>query len=157
PRRAEDGNQIIAERQGMSTTLRNQVGKLIIAGLEGPELTATERAWLKLIRPGGVILFRRNIEEPGQTFELLREATEITGAPTFRCVDPEGGLADRLRDLIAPMPSPAAVYATRKPVLFKKHGQLIAQEARSLGFNTVFAPVLDLALPASAGVMRTRV
>jgi len=141
----------------MSTTLRNQVGQLIIAGLEGPELTAMERAWLKLIRPGGVILFRRNIEEPGQTFELLREATEITGAPNFRCVDLEGGLVDRLRDLIAPMPSPAAVYATRKPVLFKKHGQLIAQEARSLGFNTVFAPVLDLALPASAGVMRTRV
>jgi beta-N-acetylhexosaminidase len=141
----------------MSTTLRRQVGQLIIAGLEGPELTATERAWLKLIRPGGIILFRRNIEEPRQTFELLREATEITGAPNFRCVDLEGGLVDRLRDLIAPMPSPAAVYATDKPALFKKHGQLIAQEARSLGFNTVFAPVLDLALPPSASVMRTRV
>ncbi len=54
------------------------------------------------------------------------------------------------------MPSPAAVYATRKPALFKKHGKLIAREARCLGFNTVFAPVLDLALPASASVMRTR-
>jgi len=104
-----------------------------------------------------VILFRRNIEEPSQTVELLRETTEISRPPNFRCVDLEGGLVDRLRDLIAPMPSPAAVYATRKPALFKKHGQLIAREARSLGFNTVFAPVLDLALPASAGVMRTRV
>ncbi len=140
----------------MSTTLRQQVGQLIIAGLEGPELTATERAWLKLIRAGGVILFRRNIEEADQTAWLLREATEIAGAPNFRCVDLEGGLVDRLRDLIAPMPSPAAVFATGKPALFKKHGRLIAQEARGLGFNTVFAPVLDLALPESASVMRSR-
>lgn len=140
----------------MSATLRQQVGQLIIAGLEGPELTSIERAWLKLIRPGGVILFRRNIEEAGQTIQLLREATEICGAPNFRCVDLEGGLVDRLRDLVAPMPSPAAVYETGKPALFKKHGRLIAREARSLGFNTVFAPVLDLALPASASVMRSR-
>jgi len=128
----------------------------MIAGLEGPELTSTERAWLKLIRPAGVILFRRNVEEAAQTMQLLREATEISGSPNFRCVDIEGGLVDRLRDLIAPMPSPTAVYAARRPALFKKHGQLIAREARTLGFNTVFAPVLDLALPASASVMRTR-
>jgi beta-N-acetylhexosaminidase len=140
----------------MSATLRQMVGQLIIAGLEGPELTSTERAWLKLIRTSGVILFRRNIEEAGQTIQLLREATEIAGAPNFRCVDLEGGLVDRLRDLIAPMPSPAAIYATHKPALFKKHGRLIARETRGLGFNTVFAPVLDLALPASASVMRTR-
>src|SRR6201996_2213288 len=136
----------------MSARLRQQVGQLIIAGLQGPELTPQERAWLKLIRPGGVILFRRNIEEAGQTVQLLRETTEIAGAPNFRCVDLEGGLVDRLRDLVAPMPSPATVYATHKPALFKKHGRLIAKEARSLGFNTVFGPVLDLALPASAKV-----
>lgn len=141
----------------MSATLRRQVGQLIIAGLEGPELKPMERAWLKLIRPAGIILFRRNIEEAGQTWQLLREVTTIAGASCFRCVDLEGGMVDRLRDLIAPMPSPAEVYATRRPAVFKKHGQLIAREARSLGFNAVFAPVLDLALPISAGVMRSRV
>lgn len=140
----------------MKSTLRHIVGQLLIVGLEGPELTPTERAWLKLIRPGGIILFRRNIEEAGQTIRLLREATEICGAPNFRCVDLEGGLVDRLRDLIAPMPSPAEVYATGKRALFRKHGRLIAQEARTLGFNSVFAPVLDLALSESATVMRTR-
>ncbi|HEX3436800.1 MAG TPA: beta-N-acetylhexosaminidase [Pseudacidobacterium sp.] len=141
----------------MSATLRHQVGKLLIAGVEGLELTATERAWLKLIRPSGVILFRRNIEEAGQTVQLLREAAEIIGAPGFRCIDLEGGPVDRFRDLLAPMPSPAAVFATAKLSLFKQHGRLIAQEARLLGFNTVFAPVLDLALPESSAVMRTRV
>jgi beta-N-acetylhexosaminidase len=140
----------------MNATLRRQVGRLFIVGLEGPELTATERAWLRLIRPGGVILFRRNIEEAAQTATLLREVTEIIGAPIFRCVDLEGGLVDRLRDLIAPMPSAAAVFATGKPSLYKQHGRLIAQEAKLLGFNIVFAPVLDLALPESKAVMRTR-
>jgi len=140
----------------VSSTLRHMVGQLLIVGLEGPELTPTERAWLKLIRPGGVILFRRNIEEAAQTIQLLRETTEIAVAPTSRCVDLEGGLVDRLRDLIAPMPSPAEVYATGNPALFRRHGRLIAQEARSLGFNSVFAPVLDLAHSESATVMRTR-
>jgi len=140
----------------MKATLRRQVGQLLIVGLEGPELTSIERAWLKLVRPGGVILFRRNIEEARQTVQLLREVTEIIGKSCFRCIDIEGGLVDRLRDLIAPMPSPAEVYATRKPAIFRKHGQLIAREARSLGFNTVFAPVLDLALPVSADVLCNR-
>jgi beta-N-acetylhexosaminidase len=141
----------------MSEALRHQVGKLFIVGLEGTALTAVERTWLRLIRPGGIILFRRNIEEAAQTAALLREATETIGAPIFRCVDIEGGLVDRLRDLIAPMPSAAAVFTTGKPALYKQHGRLIAQEARLLGFNTVFAPVLDLALPESSAVMRTRV
>jgi beta-N-acetylhexosaminidase len=137
--------------------LRQQVGQLIIAGVEGAELTALERAWLKLVRPGGVILFRRNIEQAGQVTALLREATEIAGAPLFRCVDLEGGLVDRLRDLIAPMPSAAMVFATGKRSNFLKHGKLIGQESRALGFNVALAPVLDLALPTAAIVMRTRV
>ena len=137
--------------------LRQQVGQLIIAGVEGTELTALERAWLKLVQPGGIILFRRNIERAGQVTALLRETTEIAGAPLFRCVDLEGGLVDRLRDLIAPMPSPAAVFATGRRTNFVKHGRLIGQEARALGFNVVLAPVLDLGLPVSSAVMRTRV
>ncbi len=124
--------------------LRQQVGQLIIAGVEGPELTSLERAWLKLIRPGGVILFRRNIEQAPQVTALLREATEIAGGPLFRCVDLEGGLVDRLRDLIAPMPSAAAVFATGKRANFLKHGKLIGQECRALGFNVALAPVLIL-------------
>lgn len=138
-------------------TLRQQVGQLIIAGVEGADPSSLERAWLKLIRPGGIILFRRNIEQPAQLAALFRTASEIAAAPLFRCIDLEGGLVDRLRDLIAPMPSPAAVFASGKPSNFIRHGRLIAREAKLLGFNTVLAPVLDLALPSSAAVMKSRV
>lgn len=136
--------------------LRQQVGQLIIAGVEGKESSPLELAWLRLIRPGGVILFRRNIEHAPQVTALLREATELARVPLFRCVDMEGGFVDRLRDATAPMPSAAAVFATGKPAKFKTHGRLIAQEARAFGFNVTLAPVLDLALPISAKVMRTR-
>lgn len=140
----------------MTTALRKQVGQLLIAGIEGVELTALERSWLRIVQPGGVILFRRNIEEAQQTYHLLAEATSFSTAPLFRCVDLEGGLVDRLRDLIAPMPSLAAVAATGKTSLYRQHGKLIGHEAHALGFNVVLAPVLDLALPDSAAVMRTR-
>src|ERR1700691_2265286 len=137
--------------------LLEQAGQVLIAGVEGATLSAEERAWFDRIRPGGIILFRRNIEHPAQVAGLLREADRIGTTPLFRCVDLEGGLVDRLRDLIAPMPSAAAVFATGRRNLFRQHGLLIAREARALGFNTVFAPVLDLALPESAPILRTRV
>jgi beta-N-acetylhexosaminidase len=75
----------------------------------------------------------------------------------LRCIDVEGGTVDRLRDAIAPMPSPFAVAATNDPALFEKHGSLIGHEVRLLGFNTTFAPVLDLRTEASAAVLTTRV
>jgi beta-N-acetylhexosaminidase len=136
--------------------LAEQAGQILIAGLASTSLTAEERTWLDRIRPGGVILFRRNIEEPGQVASLLREADQPGATPLFRCVDLEGGLVDRLREVIAPLPSPAAVFATGRRNLYRQHGWLIAREARALGFNTVLAPVLDLALPESAGILRTR-
>lgn len=138
------------------TTLRKQIGQLLVAGLEGPELTPLERSWLKLIQPAGIILFRRNIEQAAQTCRLLAEAVTLSSTQLLRCVDLEGGLVDRLRDVIAPMPSQAAVAATGKPSLYRRHGNLIGREARAFGFNVVLAPVLDLALTESQPVMTTR-
>lgn len=139
------------------TQLRHSVGQLLIVGLSGPELTATERAWLKLIRPAGIILFRRNIETVEQTRRLLEEATGYCTQPAFRFVDVEGGLVDRFRDVIGISRSAQTVARTGKARLMREHGRLIGREVRALGFNTTLAPVLDLALPESAPVMKTRV
>jgi beta-N-acetylhexosaminidase len=138
--------------------LRQDVGQLFLVGLAGTELDAAERAWLRLIRPAGTVLFRRNIEEAPQIHALLESITNLIGdGPIFHAVDVEGGLVDRLRDLIAPMPAPAVVAATRSRRLCREHGYLIGSELRLLGFNVAFAPVLDLRTAASAEVMRTRV
>jgi beta-N-acetylhexosaminidase len=150
---------------------------LLVVGLAGTELTGLERAWLKLVRPAGIILFRRNIVDSSQTRALLSGASALCAERGIRCVDVEGGSVDRLRDALAPMPSAQSVGAAmRTPTLSQKtrkdgaprvkrtteiglareHGELIAQAVQAFGFNTTLAPVLDLALPSSAKVMGTR-
>ena len=141
--------------------LRRIVGSLLVVGLESTTLTPVERAWLRVIAPGGIILFRRNIADPQQTHALLAEATSLCSAEAFRCVDLEGGLVDRLREALAPMPSAQAVAAAMrssgKRQLATQHGELIARAVTAFGLNTTLAPVLDLGLPESAAVMRSRV
>lgn len=140
----------------MTASLRSAVGSLLVVGLSGPELTSLERAWLRVVQPGGIILFRRNIAGAAQTRALLAAATAHTAPHPMRAVDIEGGAVDRLRDAVAPMPAPQSVARTGKATLMRRHGQLIAQEALAFGFNTTLAPVLDLGLPISAAVMGTR-
>ncbi len=82
----------------MAITLRRAAGSLLVVGLEGLELTGLERAWLNVVRPAGIILFRRNIADARQTRALLAGATASCAAHSLRCVDVEGGPVDRLRD-----------------------------------------------------------
>ena len=164
----------------MTATLRQAAGSLLVVGLGGTELTGLERAWLKLLRPAGIILFRRNIADAKQTRALLGEATVECVAHGLRCVDVEGGTVDRLRDALTPMPSAQEVAradeASASPMSQKRdmghpgisgrekkaksfaleHGELIGQAVKAFGFNTTLAPVLDLGLPESAAVMGTR-
>jgi beta-N-acetylhexosaminidase len=139
-----------------SVPLAEQAGQILIAGVASTSLSAEERGWIDRMRPGGIILFRRNIEEAAQVAALLRDADKLGSTPLFRCLDLEGGLVDRLRDLVHPMPSAQSVFATGKRNLYRQHGWLIAREARALGFNVVLAPVLDLGLPESASILGTR-
>src|SRR5580658_196033 len=90
-------------------SLREAAGSLLVVGLGSAEPTGLERAWLKLVRPGGVILFKRNIIDPAQTRSLLAEATKFCAPHPVRCVDIEGGTVNRVRDALAPIPSAQAV------------------------------------------------
>jgi len=139
-----------------SLDLRHQVGQLLIMGFDGTELSSRLRTILATLCPGGVILFKRNIEDPAQTHALLREAQKAAAATMFLCVDMEGGTVDRLRDVIAPAPSVAEVTAAGSKKISRKHGRVIGEEVRALGFNTDFAPVLDLGFDASKTVLTSR-
>ena len=108
------------------------------------------------LQPAGVILFARNISSAEQTWRLLQECQKCVGTPLFTCVDLEGGAVDRFRDALGAAPSPADVFATGDRKLFRKHGQIIGENCRALGFNVDFAPVLDLAFAASRSVMGSR-
>jgi beta-N-acetylhexosaminidase len=136
--------------------LRQQVGQLLVMGFDGVAMDGKLRTTLSSLEPGGVILFARNIESAGQTWALLRDCRATAKLPMFLCVDMEGGTVDRLKNIVAPMPSAERVFGARNPRLFHMHGSVIGQEVRALGFNTDFAPVLDLRLEASRSVLTSR-
>lgn len=136
--------------------LAKQVGKLLIIGFDGTEMSPQLASLLTRIQPAGVILFGRNIVGAAQTYRLLKDCQERVSARSFTCVDLEGGRVDRFREVFGRSPSAADVFATGRRVLFRKHGKLIGQCCRALGFNTDFAPVVDLALEASRTVMSSR-
>ncbi|HLI03412.1 MAG TPA: beta-N-acetylhexosaminidase [Terracidiphilus sp.] len=144
----------------MTSSIRHAAGSLLVVGLGGAELTGLERAWLRLVRPGGIILFKRNINDAAQTRALLDEAAGFAAAHAVRCVDVEGGTVNRLRDALAPLPSAQAVGAAArklgKPSLAREHGALIGRAVKAFGFNTTLAPVVDLALPEAADVLGSR-
>ncbi|MGA2919905.1 MAG: beta-N-acetylhexosaminidase [Candidatus Sulfotelmatobacter sp.] len=136
--------------------LKSDPGQLLIIGFEGTDMTPRLSSLLKRIQPAGVILFARNIKSPKQTWLLVRDCQKCVTTPLFTCVDLEGGSVDRFRDVLGPAPSAADVFASGDRNLFRKHGQVIGENCRALGFNVDFAPVLDLAFEASRSVMSSR-
>ncbi|HEV2467803.1 MAG TPA: beta-N-acetylhexosaminidase [Candidatus Sulfotelmatobacter sp.] len=136
--------------------LSRDIGQLLIMGFDGTEMSSSLASLLARIQPAGVILFARNIKTPEQTWRLLRDCRECVRSPLFTCVDLEGGTVDRFRDVLEPAPSAADVFATGDRRMFRKHGRVIGENCRALGFNVDFAPVLDLAFAASRSVMGSR-
>jgi beta-N-acetylhexosaminidase len=132
------------------------IGQLLIIGFDGTEMTPRVSSLLTRLQPAGVILFARNIQNPEQTWRLLRECQKRVTTPLLTCVDLEGGTVDRFRDALGATPSAAEAFATGEPVLFRRHGEIIGKNCRALGFNVDFAPVLDLAFEASHSVLSSR-
>jgi len=138
-----------------SSNIHN-VGQLLIVGFEGTKLTRRLSSLLTKLQPAGVVLFARNITGAEQTWRLLEDCQKCVTTRLFACVDLEGGRVDRFRDLLGPAPSAADVFATGDRKLFRRHGQIIGECCRALGFNTDFAPAVDLAFAASRTVMASR-
>src|SRR5882672_4769871 len=120
--------------------IQQQLGQLLIVGFEAAEMSPALKSLLTRVQPAGVILFGRNIVSAVQTFQLLADCRACVTTPMFTCVDLEGGLVDRLHKVIGPAPSPAEVFATGKRSAYRRHGRVIGDSCRALGFNTDLAP-----------------
>ena len=143
-------------RHSNSFDLRRSVGQLLIIGFDGTEMSPGLAALLTRLQPAGVILFARNITGGEQTYKLLKNCQACVSTPLFTAVDMEGGRVDRFRKVIGQTPAAADVFSTGDRKLFRQHGKLIGESCRTLGFNTDFAPVVDLAFEASKTVMSSR-
>jgi len=138
--------------------------RALIVGLAGEHLGADERAFLAAADPWGAILFARNIREPAQVAGLVAETRGALGradAPVL--VDQEGGRVQRLGPPHWPrFPAAATIGALfdAAPEAGREAawltGRLIAADLAALGITVACLPVLDVAFPATHGVIGDR-
>lgn len=133
----------------------------VMADVAGFSLTAEERERLLHPAVGGVILFRRNYENPEQVAALCREIHGLRSPHLLIGVDHEGGRVQRFREGFTPIPPMRALGALwdehpqQARRLARDAGYLIGAELRAVGVDFTFAPVLDLDY-GSSGVIGDR-
>ncbi|GBD24893.1 Beta-hexosaminidase [bacterium HR30] len=122
----------------------NTVGALITMGIPGAELDDATRQTLEQIRPGCIILFRRNVDRGFDSLQrLVAELHQLPWAPLV-AIDHEGGRVMRLGEPFTHFP-PASVLGARKdPALARDVAFAMGRELASVGFDLVYAPVLDV-------------
>jgi len=111
-----------------------------------PERELMER--LRGLRPGGVILFRRNLESPEALRDLVLALREVLPAHPLLAVDQEGGRVSRLEPWLGPTPT-AERWSHHGAEAVHRFGVATGEVLRGLGFNLDFAPVVDLCPPGT--------
>src|SRR5204862_6132872 len=130
-----------------------QAARCVFVGIHGPTPTADEVA---LVRrgAGGVILFARNVEHPGQVAELSSALKAAAGGPLLICIDQEGGRVQRLKPphwtawpsmrRIGEIDEQGGAGGMNGTVIAERVGQMIARELSGCGIDLDFAPVVDV-------------
>lgn len=121
----------------------------VIAGVEGVVLTPRERELFSRLQPAGYILFTRNITDYELARELTDELRQLTTGPDapIIAIDQEGGRVVRTADIGVQLPSAAALAQCGNSHLIRQSAYYCTSCLHTLGVNTNFAPVLDLASP----------
>lgn len=114
----------------------------VFVGIPGAELDSASAALLAEHQPGGLVLFKRNIQEVEQLGELVKAIREVLPNAVL-AIDAEGGRVDRLKDVVAPAPS-ADLLRKSPTSLSLQAGLWIAQSLRLFDLDVDFAPVVDL-------------
>jgi beta-N-acetylhexosaminidase len=125
--------------------LRRQIGQLLIAGFDGVDIPVELKSLAREFGLGGVILFGRNVADPGQVAELCYEAARLTpDVPAWVSVDQEGGRVARLKAPFTEWPPMAVLGRSGDAALAERFARALAAELRAVGITLDFAPVLDV-------------
>ncbi|MDO9298721.1 beta-N-acetylhexosaminidase [Bradyrhizobium sp.] len=138
--------------------------RAFITGVSGLELSAAEREFIRLERPWGFILFKRNIETPTQVAQLVQELRSAVGeadAPVL--VDQEGGRVQRLGPPHWPVYPPGAVFDALYDIdrvaglsAARLSARLIAADLLATGITVDCLPLADLPVPGADAVIGNR-
>lgn len=125
-------------------TLDEKIGQLFIVHLETTGNGALRRESVQGVEAhhvGGFLVPR--LLAPEQVVRHTDRLQRAANVPLFMAADYERGVG-RFNNPFTELPSNMAIGATRDTVLAAAAGRLTAIEARALGVNLVFAPVVDV-------------
>ena len=129
----------------MPSAIRRAIGQLLIGSFPSTTIPAELRSLAREFGLGGVILFARNIEEPGQVAELARDLQSLGGElPLWVSVDQEGGRVARLRAPFTKWPPMATLGRSGDEGLASRFAAALAAELTAVGITLDYAPVLDI-------------
>lgn len=134
-------------------------GDRLWIGIPGPTLDPALAEHLDRVRPGGVLLFRRNIVDIAQVLRLIDDLRDRLGPELHVLVDQEGGAVVRFERECTVFPGNLALGAVaasdrdRGLALARAQGRVSGRELRALGVTGNLAPVCDLTVrPDNPGV-----
>lgn len=130
-------------------------GECLVVGFNGTALVGGAAEALSDLRPAGVILFSRNLQQRSQIRDLMQQISEQC-APRLVCVDQEGGRVDRLRGVFPCFPAAPQLARVEDGRLLYECGQFTGEVLRAFGFNLNLAPVLDLHFHDDDNALQTR-
>jgi beta-N-acetylhexosaminidase len=135
-----------------------------IFGCRGPRLSREERDFFHAVQPWGFILFKRNVEDPGQVRALTAELRDSVGredAPIL--IDQEGGRVQRLGPPHWRAYPPGRAYgalAANDPLIRREvtrlGARLLAHDLAALGITVDCLPVLDVPEPGAHDIIGDR-
>jgi beta-N-acetylhexosaminidase len=132
------------------SAMSDLLGQLILTGVPGKELDSQAERLFRRVRPGGFILFARNIESPAQLRKLIDDLRGLSEIEPIITIDQEGGRVSRLR-LIGNEPPNAQQLCDKNDLdLIRRHGDITGRLLRLFGFNLDLCPVLDISFDDDA-------
>lgn len=126
-------------------TVREQIGQLFMVGFLGSSISKELAAFIQEYKPGGVILFSRNLESVGQIVELTNQLQKLSPhSPLLISIDQEGGRVSRLPKEFTILPPGETLGRCNSYGLTYAAASVVAAELRCVGINMNMAPVLDV-------------
>ena len=137
-------------------TVREAIGQLFILGFEGRAPSLALEAFVRECKPGGVILFARNLGGPEEIATLIGALQAASPTPLLVAIDQEGGKVARLQPPFTQWPSAATVGAAGSTELVHTMARAMARELLVVGINMNLAPVLDVLTNPANPIMAGR-
>src|SRR3982751_4287515 len=147
-----------ADKRLEKMTVEEKVGQVIHIGInarfanQNSEFFKERRRQVVENKIGGVIFFGAPIYE---TTHLINRLQELADIPLLMSLDAETGIGMRFEDATN-FPWAMAVTATGNPDYARRIGVITGREARAIGIQHVYAPVLDVNNNAANPVINVR-